>query len=101
MTELGTNLEIVPSGDGFALAGEIDAHTAPSLGEALDGTDSTSVTLDMSGVSFMDSSGLRVIITATERLRERGGDLVLAKPTSTVRRLVDVAGLSEHFTISD
>ncbi|MEZ5215473.1 MAG: STAS domain-containing protein [Ilumatobacteraceae bacterium] len=99
MAELGTTLEITPSDEGFILVGEVDAHTAPQLKEAVAGREASVVVLDISGVTFMDSSGLRVVITATEDARASGGDLVLAHPSAAVARLLEISGLTEHLTL--
>lgn len=103
MADLGTELSIEPRDDGLSLRGEVDAHTAPSLRDALFerlAADST-VSLLMHDVTFMDSSGLRVVIEATEKARAADGDVVLVGPTTTVRRLVEVSGLAEHLTLRD
>lgn len=102
MTEMGTQLSVEATDAGFDLEGEIDAHTAPDLEQALGerfDSGATSTVLNLSGVTFMDSSGLRVVISATEKARGAGGDLVLADPQSTVRRLIEVSGLSDHLTV--
>jgi anti-anti-sigma factor len=57
------------------------------------------ITVDMSGVSFMDSSGLRVLMDATTRAREGGGDLIVARPSAAVARLVEISGLSEQLRL--
>lgn len=101
MSELGTQLEIETTPDGVRLVGEVDAHTAPKLESALEelvASDARIVTA-LDGVTFMDSSGLRVVIAATEKLRAVGGDLVLSQPTDVVRRLLGVSGLEDHLTI--
>ncbi len=102
MPELGSQLSIRRDDAGFVLIGEIDAHTAPDLDRAISerlDTGRESVRLGMHGVSFMDSSGLRVIIAATEVARERGGDLVLDSPGDTVTRLIEVSGLDAHLSV--
>lgn len=103
MSEIGTQLSIVPDEHGFVLAGEIDAHTAPDLERHLLTriTEHGSARLETSGVTFMDSSGLRVLIGATNESRSRGGDLVLASPTPVVRRLIEISGLSDHLHVTD
>ncbi|NND74190.1 MAG: STAS domain-containing protein [Ilumatobacter sp.] len=104
MTEMGTQLSVDANDAGFDLAGEIDAHTAPALEQALTErleSGASTITLDMAGVTFMDSSGLRIVIAATETARGSGGDLILSSPQSTVRRLVEVSGLSNHLTVQD
>jgi anti-anti-sigma factor len=57
------------------------------------------ITVDMSGVSFMDSSGLRVLMDATTRAREGGGDLIVARPSAAVARLVEISGLGEQLRL--
>ena len=86
--------------DGLRVAGEIDAHTAPRLAAALDASGS-SIRLDLSGVEFVDSSGLRVLIDAHQRLDEAGGALRLVSPSDPVRRLLEISGVDGYLTVSD
>ncbi len=80
--------------------GQIDAHTAPSLEEALDGMAAeVTVSLDLSQVTFIDSSGLRVIVRTHKRLAETGGQLVIAEPSEPVMRLLDITGLTSELEI--
>lgn len=84
-----------------ALSGEIDAHSAPSLAarfESLPPGDDD-IVLEMAGVTFMDSSGLRVLIDLHQRLDGASRRLVLNAPSQSVTRLLEVAGLADHFTI--
>ena len=85
------------------LIGEIDPHTGPYLGgevrAALFTSSAQSLTLDLAGVDFMDSSGLRVVIEIHKVMRERGGQLVLRHPTATVSRLLEITNLSASLTI--
>jgi anti-sigma B factor antagonist len=83
----------------ITLAGDLDPATAPSLDDAV-GTlvadDSVGrVVLDLSGLSFLDSSGLRVFVTAREALGARGADLALRAPSANISRLLDITGLGE------
>ena len=48
---------------------------------------------------FIDSSGLRVLILSSERLRERGSELHVACVAGAVRRVFDTAALNERFAI--
>ena len=101
MSEIGTQLSITPIDDGVVLMGEIDAHTAPELERVLGQRIATfgSARLEASGVTFMDSSGLRVLIGATNEARGRGGDVVLDSPTPVVLRLIEISGLSDHLRV--
>ena len=66
-----------------ALSGEADATTAAELRETLAtqlGTGARLLTMDASGLSFLDSASLRVLILAARALRGRHGRLVFARP---------------------
>jgi anti-sigma B factor antagonist len=99
MSELGSQLEIAATDDGWRLIGEIDAHTAPGLSAAMTTLPDGMVRVDMAGVSFMDSSGLRVLMEAMTRAREHGGDLVIAHPSASVARLIEISGLGEQLRL--
>ena len=99
MSEIGAQLDISVTTDGWALNGEIDAHTAPTLERTLAQLPGDVATIDVAGVTFMDSSGLRVLMAATLRARESGGDLIIAHPTPGIVRLVEISGLSEHLRL--
>ncbi len=98
MSETAARLDITTHDDGLALAGELDAHTAPRLALQLaelppgDGD----IVLDIGRVEFMDSSGLRVVIEAHQRASDAGRRLVLRHPTAAVNRLLEISGLSDH-----
>ena len=85
----------------FQISGEVDAHSAEPFGAALAGVDPSAptVTVDMSGVTFMDSSGLRVLVEAQQRAEAGGPKLVLRAPSRQIVRLLDLAGLTETFQI--
>jgi anti-sigma B factor antagonist len=85
------------------LLGELDMSTAAQLREELlrlasDGA--TMVTVDLSELAFVDSTGLSVLITGLKRLRQQGGDLVLRSPSPGTRRVLEITGLTEVFPIS-
>lgn len=87
----------------IALAGELDPHTAPLLqreiDQLLDGS-STDLVLDLRALGFVDSSGLRVLISAQSQLAGQGGTLTLHAPSETVRRLLEITGLIDHIAIT-
>lgn len=55
--------------------------------------------LDLAGVSFMDSSGLSVLISAYKSIRAKGGDMVLLGLTPTVQSLIELTRLQQVFEI--
>jgi anti-anti-sigma factor len=88
-------LDVSPDGDRtLVVAGEIDMLSVPTLDAALRPFVDTggTVTLDMRGVSFMDSSGVKVILGATKALEGRG-TLVVRDPQPMVVRLLRITGL--------
>ncbi|MGD9795236.1 MAG: STAS domain-containing protein [Acidimicrobiia bacterium] len=99
MPDRAEPLGIVSTSTGWIVSGEVDAHSAPMLAEALATMPVAQSTLDLGGVSFMDSSGLRVLVEATKRARASGGDLVVVNVTNAVSRLVAIGGLSDHLTV--
>lgn len=87
----------------ISLVGELDPATAPILDKATtevaSNPDVQRLVLDLSGLSFLDSSGLRVLVTAREALNERGAELVLRAPSANTQRLLDVTGLGEIIAV--
>jgi len=87
-----------------AVAGEIDVYTSPVLQERLvdvikDGE--SHITLDMSSVTFLDSTGLGVLITALKRCRSADGDLVLVTAQPNVLKVLEITGLNDVFQVRD
>lgn len=76
--------------------GEIDIASVDTLESEIarvveDGQ--TRVAVELSPVSFMDSTGLRALISSHHQLAERGGELALVVSDGPVRRLLEVSGL--------
>lgn len=99
-----TNFQIDRTDEGdqmvLALTGELDLATAPQLRDELvtavdEGTQS--LVLDLSGLGFLDSTGLRVLIETHQKLEEAGGKLVLRGVADTTARVLEIAGLNEMF----
>ncbi len=91
-----------------AVTGELDVYTAPALEEALgDLVDAGSVrvVVDLTGVSFMDSTGLGLLIKALKWTREHGGALHIVANTDRVLKVFKVTGLdsvlSLHATLDE
>ncbi|MFE6477078.1 STAS domain-containing protein [Streptomyces rochei] len=79
------------------LAGEIDHNNSGQLTHALraDGADQPRVVIDMSQVTFMDSSGINILIAAHQELTAAGGWLRLAAPTGAVLRVLQLVGVDQ------
>lgn len=83
----------------LALAGELDAYAAEQLSAVIEQIDptATALELDVQHVGFVDSSGLRVLLRAGDRVG--GGKTVLRHPQPTLLRLLELTGLLEHFRL--
>jgi anti-sigma B factor antagonist len=76
--------------------GEIDLETSGALTSALAGVlDVGNVRLDLTGVDYMDSTGLRAVLVAREGLRAAGGDLRVVSASSIVTRLIEITGIHD------
>ncbi len=85
------------------LLGELDMSTASRLSDELvrlASAGASVVTLDLSDLAFIDSTGLSVLITGLKQLRQQGGDLALRSPTPGTRKVLEITGLTEVFSIS-
>jgi len=106
MGDLSTSVAdfTVELSDGTAVlvvSGEIDISTAPALREHLQQFDGRTVIVDLTAMTFIDSTGLGVLVGALKRLREDGGDLVLRGPSRSARKVLDISGLAQIVTILD
>ncbi|MEZ5184093.1 MAG: STAS domain-containing protein [Acidimicrobiales bacterium] len=80
----------------LVVRGELDAVSAPQLRRALDDARSAGadeVRIDLSDVTFIDSSGLQAITAALRELRDEGRDLRVEGASRAVRRIFEVTGL--------
>lgn len=90
-----TDLEITEvSPRRFSLKGELDMASAETLRDALQPIVDAegSICLDVGGLTFIDSSGLRALVLLSERING-SGPLVLSNVSVGVRRLLDIVGL--------
>ena len=87
----------------ISLCGEVDHHSAAGLrrdvDELLCRLRPVRTVLDLSGVSFMDSSGLGFIMGRYSLLRELGGSLVIAEPSPATQRILSIAGIKRIIPI--
>jgi anti-anti-sigma factor len=84
------------------VTGEIDVATAEPLRQALLAAEQRGgrrVVVDMSGVEFLDSTGLGVLVGSLRRLREAGGDLYLAIVHPHVLKVLRVTNLDQVFAV--
>ena len=80
------------------IRGELDLHTATALQgrlTELTSDDPAFIALDLSGVPFMDSSSLGVVVAALKRLRERGGELALIGASGSPAKVLAITGMDQ------
>jgi anti-sigma B factor antagonist len=88
----------------IAVKGEVDLYSAPSLKERIADLVSggkSQIAVDLSGVEFMDSTGLGVLIGGLKRCKEAGGSLSLVGPREPVIKVLSITGLDKVFPIHD
>jgi anti-anti-sigma factor len=86
------------------LAGELDIASTDHLEEELATIEKNTpgtLALDLRGVEFMDSTGLRAVIAADERARSAGRRFVVVRGPGAVERLFSVTQLDQRFEIVD
>ncbi len=86
----------------LTIGGELDVVGAPELRQhvmhAVAGGHHRLI-LDLTGVDYVDSFGIGVLVGALKRLRLLGGDLMLVVPESRVRRVLELCDLDRVFTL--
>ena len=86
----------------IALAGEVDVYTSPRLKEAIvEAVDAGCVNLvvDLEDVSFIDSSGLGVLVSGLRRVKEREGTLRLVCTKDGTLKVFRITGLDKVFPL--
>ncbi|MEZ0235534.1 MAG: STAS domain-containing protein [Actinomycetota bacterium] len=85
-------------------SGDLDLSSAPALERAIERAidgDNDTLTLDLRGLRFIDSTGLRLVLTTDARLRERGGHLSVVRGPEVVHRVFELAVLEDRLTFVD
>lgn len=86
------------------LDGEIDLHVSPGIAASLGGMvqdKPKQLVVDMSRVTYIDSSGLAVLIEAMQNVAAYGGKFALAGLQAGVRPIFEIARLDQVFRIFD
>ena len=83
--------------------GELDAYGAPrleTLGSDLLAEGVGELIIDLGETTFLDSSGLRAILTLHRRVSNDGdGEFAIGNPSESVVRLLEITGLSDYFVV--
>ena len=88
----------------ISVQGELDLATADLLERELvrvEGTDALSIVLDLSGLTFVDSTGVRLLISAHARSRADSNRLTLLRGPSSVQRVFELTGVLNILPFAD
>lgn len=88
----------------LALRGELDLTSAPVFERELVAAESSNprrVVIDLSGLEFMDSTGLRALLIARERAQENGHELALRRGPRQVQRVLELTKTLDAFEFED
>jgi anti-anti-sigma factor len=86
----------------LVLAGEFDLASVPQFEDAIAAVESgrpAAIVIDLSGLSFMDSSGLRALVTADDRARSAGRRLAIVPGPPAVRRVFEITQLDKKLDL--
>ncbi len=87
-----------------ALLGELDISSAPRVEEEIERLEAAKpavLVLDLRGLAFMDSTGLRLVVGADARAREQGRRLAIVRGPDVVQRIFTVTLLDERLEMVD
>ena len=92
------------SSTSVSVVGDIDVATAPSLRsrirEAVDANPGEAITGDLSGLDFIDSTGLGVLVGALKYARQSEGSVVLSRPRPEIWKVFTITGLDRVFEVT-
>lgn len=84
------------------MTGDLDVASAPILQGELDAAEiekTPLIVFDLEHLNFVDSTGLRLILLAHERARERGQEFAITRGSPQVQRLLNITSVDEHLRI--
>jgi len=82
-----------------SVSGRLDTNTSPELETALKLDGVSELALDISGLEYLSSAGLRVLLAAQKTINAAGGRMSIANANETVKGVFDITGCSEIFTL--
>jgi anti-sigma B factor antagonist len=92
----------VDTSGALVVHGDIDIAGGPTLDTyVMRSENGRPIVLDLDDVDFIDSSGLRTLLTATRRASERGTVVRLRNVGTTVRRMLEITGTADQFEIEE
>lgn len=88
-----------PDGVVIVATGELDILGAPRLAELMPREGTSPITIDLAGVDFMDSTGLRALLEARTAAAQAGRPFALARPSPAVSRVLELVDLMSEFEV--
>jgi anti-sigma B factor antagonist len=88
----------------LALTGELDLVSSPAMERVMDDlsrSDAELIIVDLSGLEFMDSTGLHLLIRVQQRAQEAGRRFALIRGREAGQRLFELTGLADSLTVVD
>ena len=81
------------------VAGRLDTNTSSELEAELKLEGLTEIVFDFSGLEYISSAGLRVLMMAQKSMASSGGKVMVARPNEMVKGVLDMTGLSSVFEV--
>jgi anti-anti-sigma factor len=104
MTTLNVTTRDREGGAHVELAGELDIATAPKLEDEMrrvEGERPALILIDLRGLEFLDSSGLRALLATDSRAREGGARVVFVRGDERIQRLLEITRVDERIELVD
>lgn len=107
MSTILINTGLIGGASVLTVSGRVDSETAPQLDDALAalaGGAGKKIVVNLRGVDYMSSAGLRAIVKAYQAVRKSGGDLHLAEvsnPVEVVLRTVGMMQMLKSYSTND
>jgi len=99
------HIDVSTGGDGsvvVTLSGEFDLVSVAAFDDALadvQGRRPERTVIDVSGLTFLDSSGINALLRATKALQTAGGSVALRSPSTATRRILEIARVTDLVAI--
>lgn len=90
--------------DLMKIDGRVDSSNATQLDLAFDAIfdeKRNNIVVDLSGLTFLSSAGLRAVVSALKTAKKKGGDIFLSEPTERIQEVLKLAGMHHLFNIYD
>jgi anti-sigma B factor antagonist len=102
--DAGINVEASPQTTVVHLSGDIDVYNSPRVAQDLEllmRSGPMTIVLALENLRFIDSSGLGVLVRAAKQARDAGGQILLRRPMPSIRKVLEITGLDNVFTVID